>query len=91
MKTTLLLILCVSILTSCVQVQGTGYKATFVATDATGVNVSADGASFAEVRQSDSVKHVTDAATTITRIKSWFGLATTATTELGDVGQRLID
>ena len=80
-------LLCVS----CVHVKGRDFQATLVATDAKGMKVSADGVEFAELTQSTSVKHGTDALTTITRIRAWFGLASTATSELGDLGRKLTD
>lgn len=79
------------LMVSCVHVKGTGFQATFVATDAKGVRVSAEGVEFADLTQSTSVKHGTEAVTTIARVKAWFGLADTAAGELGDLGRKLTD
>lgn len=76
---------------SCVHVKGRDFQATLVATDAKGMKVSAEGVEFAELTQSTSVKHGTDAITTVARIRAWFGLAGTATSELGDLGRKLTD
>ncbi len=77
--------------TSCVRGKGEGWEFTAVATDVKGLDVSASGMRARAVNQSKSVKHGTDAITTMAKIRAWLGLANTATTELGDVARKLTD
>jgi hypothetical protein len=79
------------LLASCVHVKGRDYQATFIATDAKRVRVSAEGVEFADLAQSTSVKHGTEAVTKMARVRAWFGLADTAAGELGDLGRKLTD
>ena len=91
MKTILLGGCAILLCGGCVHVKGRDFQATLVATDAKSFKVSAEGVEVTELVQSRSVKHGTDALTTVTRIRAWFGLAESATGELGDLGRKLTD
>ena len=80
-----------SLLTGCMAYRETGSSVTLMTLGTNAQTMSAGKLSMTSVNQSDSVKHGTDAAVTVTKLRGWFGLGNTALRETSDITKQLSD
>lgn len=78
-------------LTSCMAYRESISSVTLMTLGTNAQTMHAGKLSMTSVNQADSIKHGTDAAVTVTKLRGWFGLGNTALRETSDITKQLTD